>query len=74
MNQTSSTQPITFNSLIQEIIEGYPQTVTVFNDFNMACPGCHISPFHTVVDGAREHGLHPDELLRSLNNALIPCR
>lgn len=67
MNHSASAPPITPNSLILEITENHPQTIAVFNDLNMACPGCAISAFHTVVDSAREYGLDSDELLRLLN-------
>ena len=63
-------QPIRLNALILEVVESYPQTVAVFNDLNMACPGCHISPFHTIADSAREYGLQSDILLQALNDAL----
>ncbi len=62
--------PITIQTPILEIVERYPKTVAVFNRLNMACPGCHISPFHTVADGAREYNLEPSELLRALNRTL----
>jgi len=61
---------ITPNTLIEEVIEGYPQTLAVFNGLKMACPGCHISSFHTVTDSAREYGLRADELLQALQDAV----
>ena len=70
MTQLTATQPITPNTIILEVVENYPQTIAVFNALNMACPGCHISPFHTVAESAREYGLRLDELLQALNNAL----
>jgi hybrid cluster-associated redox disulfide protein len=70
MTPNAITQPISSNTLILDIVEGYPQTIAVFNQLNMACPGCPIAPFHTVSDSAREYGLRPEELLRALNNAV----
>lgn len=70
MNQSTAPQPITLHTLILKVVENYPQTVAVFNALNMACPGCHISPFHTVTDSAREYGLRADELLQALNDVL----
>jgi hybrid cluster-associated redox disulfide protein len=61
---------ITPDTLIAEVIEGYPQALVVFNNFKMACPGCHISSFHTVTDSAREYGLRTEELLQALHDAL----
>jgi hybrid cluster-associated redox disulfide protein len=70
MDQITAAQPITPDTLVLQVVESYPQTTAVFNDLNMACPGCHVSPFHTIADSAREYGFHPDELLRALNDAL----
>lgn len=69
MNNMSAC-PITLDTCILDLIEGYPRTVAVFNTLNMACPGCYISPFHTVSDSAREYNLHPGELLQALKDAV----
>jgi hybrid cluster-associated redox disulfide protein len=71
MNRLTATQAITLDSLILEVVESHPQTVSVFSERNMACPGCQISPFHTVAHSAREYGLPADELLQALNDALV---
>jgi hybrid cluster-associated redox disulfide protein len=70
MNHITAPQSITPDTLVLQVIESYPQTIAVFNDLNMACPGCHVSPFHTIADSAREYGLRSDELLQALNDAL----
>jgi hybrid cluster-associated redox disulfide protein len=70
MDQITASQPITSDTLVLQVVESYPQTIAVFNDLHMACPGCHVSPFHTIADSAREYGLHSDELLQALNDAL----
>lgn len=70
MDQITAAQPITPDTLVLKVVESYPQTIAVFNDLNMACPGCHVSPFHTIVDSAHEYGLRLDELLQALNDAL----
>jgi hybrid cluster-associated redox disulfide protein len=70
MNQATATTSLSLTTLILDVVERFPQTVAVFNDLNIACPGCHISPFHTVADSAHEHGLRPDELLGALNSTV----
>ena len=70
MKQITTMPFITPDTLILEIVEHYPQTVAVFNAFDMACPGCHISSFHTIAESAHEYGLCPDTLLRALNDVL----
>jgi hybrid cluster-associated redox disulfide protein len=74
MNQSTSATPITPDSLILEITANHPQTIAVFNDLNMTCPGCAISAFHTVADSAREYGLDSNELLCLLNFKIADSR
>jgi hybrid cluster-associated redox disulfide protein len=61
---------ITAESVVQDVIDGHPQTILVFARHGLACAGCTISPFHTIADGAREHALSLEPLLRDLNLAL----
>jgi hybrid cluster-associated redox disulfide protein len=68
----TTVQLITLDTYLADIVTTWPQTIGVFNAYQMACPGCHISPFHTVADGAREYGLQASELLQALNEALRP--
>jgi hybrid cluster-associated redox disulfide protein len=72
VNETTTAPPITPNTPIFRVIEDHPQTVAVFNALNMACPGCFISPFHTVTDSAREYDLSPERLLQRLRDCASP--
>jgi hybrid cluster-associated redox disulfide protein len=62
---------ISADSLVQMVVEYYPQTIPVFNSHGMQCVGCYISPFHTIADCAREHALALFPLLDDLNQAAI---
>jgi hybrid cluster-associated redox disulfide protein len=66
----STTQPITADSLVRDVIERHPQTIIVFVRHRLQCIGCDISPFHTIADSAREHAVSIDPLLGDLNQVL----
>jgi hybrid cluster-associated redox disulfide protein len=69
-NTRSTSQPITADSLVQQVIERHPQTILVFVRHRLQCVGCDISPFHTIADSAREHAVSIEPLLGELNQAL----
>ncbi|MFC2016019.1 DUF1858 domain-containing protein [Chloroflexota bacterium] len=72
MKQKLYADAITSESMVQEVILRHPQTIAVFNQHRLACPGCYISPFHTIADTAREHALPVEPLLADLNGAIRP--
>lgn len=65
--------PITADTLLTDMIEQHPETVPVFVQQRLYCVGCVISPFHTVADTAREHGVELQALLGDLNQAIAPA-
>jgi hybrid cluster-associated redox disulfide protein len=56
---------------IAEVLNKWPQTAKVFFLFNMACVGCNISPFCTIIDAANEYNMPLQTLLSELL-AVIP--
>jgi hybrid cluster-associated redox disulfide protein len=58
------------NSLVQAVVERYPQTIAVFAGYGLQCVGCYISPYHTIADTAREYTMTLDALLVELNQAV----
>ena len=62
-------EPIAANSLVCEVLEGHPETVSVFVRHGFQCVGCYIAPFHTIADSAREHAMPLETLLADLNQA-----
>lgn len=51
---------------IDEVLTRWPQTAQVFHEYNMACVGCVVAPFYTIVDAANVYGLSPDEFISRL--------
>lgn len=41
---------------VAEIMTNWPSTIRLFVAWRLHCVGCPISPFHTLVDAAAEHG------------------
>ena len=62
---------ITADSLVQDVVRRYPQTISVFGLHGLHCVGCCISPFHTIADSAREYCVSIEPLLGDLNRAVI---
>ena len=61
---------ITADSLVQEVVEGCPETVTIFARHGLQCAGCYISPFHTIADSARAYAIAVEPLLFDLNRVM----
>jgi hybrid cluster-associated redox disulfide protein len=61
--------PIDNDSLVDEIMREYPETIRVFLDYRMNCVGCPIGTLHTVNDSCREHGVDAGEFLGALRAA-----
>jgi hybrid cluster-associated redox disulfide protein len=42
---------------LSQLFELWPSTASAFLSGHMACFGCPIAPFHTVIDACTEYGL-----------------
>lgn len=49
--------------MITEVLERWPATAEVFHEHAMACVGCAVAGFYTVVDAALVYGLSPEALI-----------
>lgn len=65
-----NTEQLAADSIVQRVIDRYPQTITVFAHHRLRCVGCYIAPFHTIADSAREHAVALELLLADLNLVL----
>ncbi len=70
MSEREAKLPITADSLVQEVVECHPQTISLFNHHGLQCVGCYISSFHTIADTAREYAIALEPLLRELNRTV----
>jgi len=55
---------------IEEVIKRYPDTREVFVKFGFHCIGCAAASFESIEDGAKAHGITPEELIEELNKAI----
>jgi len=66
MGDTKITGEMTLGGVIKE----WPETAEVFFQFGLHCIGCHISAYESVADGAKAHGVNPEELVKALNEKI----
>ena len=64
---------VTKDMLIGEAVAKYPQAVGVFLRHGLHCVGCHISPYESVYQGSKGHGMADGEIadmLAEVNEAI----
>jgi hybrid cluster-associated redox disulfide protein len=62
-----TTNKITEDMTIKEVIDTYPQTAMVFMQYNIGCIGCLAASFEKVRDIATVHGIDVKALVKDLN-------
>lgn len=55
---------------LEDLMSTWPQTIPVFLRHNMACIGCLVNPFHTVIDACAEYNLSVESFYRELGAIL----
>ncbi|MFO7664121.1 MAG: DUF1858 domain-containing protein [Chloroflexota bacterium] len=57
---------------ITDVLERWPATADVFHTHTMACVGCAVASFFSIIDAAEVYGLPPqqfiDELIAAIRN------
>jgi len=66
-----ATEKITEKMNIREVIEKYPEVISVFQKYNMGCIGCIASSFEKISDIASVHGIDVETFIDDLNNAIV---
>jgi hybrid cluster-associated redox disulfide protein len=61
---------ITQDMIIADIIRQHPETLPVFQKFNLDCYECQIADLETLEHGAGVHKVAIVELLDALNRSL----
>lgn len=65
-----STVPVSADMLVANVMRRWPPTAAVFLRRRMACPGCPMAPFMTVVEAAKSYGIDADDLVADLSAAV----
>jgi hybrid cluster-associated redox disulfide protein len=55
---------------IREVIDKYPETVSVFAKYNMGCIGCIAASFESLKEIAAVHGTDVKAFVKDLNDAV----
>ena len=61
---------LTASMAVAEVMTRWPQTVSIFLNYRMACVGCTMSPFDNLADVSEIYGLDLDRLLDELQHAI----
>jgi hybrid cluster-associated redox disulfide protein len=56
---------------IEDVVQTYPETISVFSRYGVACLGCSAASYDNIEVGARVHGIDVDQLLADLNATVI---
>lgn len=55
---------------IEDVMNAWPDTVSVVLNHGMYCVGCPIAGFHTVVDAAHEHAVDLETFATDLQGVI----
>lgn len=55
---------------INEVLNKYPESMKVFEDFGLGCVGCEAALFENIEQGAQVHGVDIDRLLAGLKETI----
>lgn len=55
--------------IVEEVMRHWPQTIRIFLDHHMSCPGCSLSGFETLAEAGRTYGLDQERFLGELREA-----
>jgi hybrid cluster-associated redox disulfide protein len=64
----------TSDMTVADVLEQWPETVSVFQEFKLACVGCVMAPFDTMIDIADIYKMDLQEIMTALNQAIISTR
>lgn len=65
---------LTASMAVAEVMTRWPQTVSIFLNYRMACVGCTMSPFDNLADVSEIYGLDLDRFLDELQQAITSDR
>ena len=66
-----ATSKLTTEMTVAQVLELWPETVPVFQEFKTACVGCVMAPFDTMADVARTYELDLNQLMAALDQVIL---
>ena len=61
----------TSDMTVADVLEQWPETVPVFQEFRLACVGCVMAPFDTMVDIADIYKIDLQEIMAALHQTIV---
>jgi len=61
---------VTKDSNIMEVINEYPETVSILQKHGIGCIGCMLASAETIEQGLSAHGLDVDAIVTEMNGAI----
>lgn len=55
---------------IEEVLEAWPETAVIFQDYAAACIGCDLASFCTLNEAANEYQITPHTFLQDLQRCI----
>lgn len=65
-----SDMKITKDMGIIDVVQAYPETLEVFQQYGLGCIGCAAARFENIEAGALVHGIDIDAFINDLNAAI----
>ncbi len=59
---------ITKLSSINDVLRTHPESIKVFEKYNMGCMGCMGASAESIENGAMMHGIDPSIIVQELND------
>jgi len=61
---------VTKSSSINNVLRDYPETVKVFEKYNMGCLGCMGATAESIENGAMMHDIDSSIIVKEINNLI----
>lgn len=64
---------ITKDMSFSEVLEEYPETVSIMLKHGLHCIGCHVAAFETIEQGCMAHGMSEEDvkkMIEEMNKAI----
>lgn len=55
---------------LEDLFLRWPETAVIFQRHQMACVGCAVAPFYTVIDAVQVYGLDRAKFLEELQQTI----
>ncbi len=63
-------KPVNLSSLVAEIFERWPNTVDLFMQNRMGCPGCYLAKFEELEGALSIYNISEDQFLEKLQKII----